>query len=59
VDILQQVIDICRKYLPSMASCLDDERVTIHVGDGIAYVKQHTGEFDVIVTDAPDPVGET
>lgn len=56
-EIDQKVIDLCRKYLPSMASCLDDERVTIHVGDGIAYVKEHSGEFDVIITDAPDPVG--
>ncbi|KAK7087634.1 spermidine synthase-like [Littorina saxatilis] len=56
-EIDQKVIDVCRKFLPSMASCLDDERVTIHVGDGIAYVKDHPGEFDVIITDAPDPIG--
>lgn len=57
-EIDQKVIDVCKEYLPSMASCLfDDKRVTIHVGDGIAYVKAHPGEFDVIITDAPDPVG--
>ena len=52
------MIDVCQKFLPSMASCLDDDRVTIHVGDGIAYVKDHPGQFDVVITDAPDPIGE-
>lgn len=56
-EIDQKVIDVCRKYLPTMAGCLDDARVTIHVGDGIAYVKSHPDEFDVIITDAPDPIG--
>lgn len=41
-----------------MASCLDDSRVTVFVGDGIKYMKEHKGEFDVIITDAPDPIGQ-
>lgn len=41
-----------------MASCLDDSRVTVFVGDGIKYMKEHKGEFDVIITDAPDPIGK-
>lgn len=56
-EIDEMVIDICKKHLPSMAGCLDDPRVTVHVGDGINYVKDHPGEFDVIITDAPDPFG--
>ncbi|XP_076452625.1 spermidine synthase-like [Babylonia areolata] len=56
-EIDQDVIDVCKKHLPSMASCLDDSRVTVYVGDGIEYVKHHPGEFDVIITDAPDPFG--
>ncbi|KAL8562075.1 hypothetical protein ACOMHN_031846 [Nucella lapillus] len=56
-EIDQEVIDVCRKHLPSMAGCLDDSRVTLHVGDGIKYVEEHPGEFDVIITDAPDPCG--
>ncbi|PVD33102.1 hypothetical protein C0Q70_08551 [Pomacea canaliculata] len=56
-EIDQKVIDVSQKFLPTMASCLDNPRVTIHVGDGIAYVKDHLSEFDVIITDAPDPIG--
>jgi spermidine synthase len=26
----------------------------LFIGDGIQYLKEHTNEFDVIITDAPD-----
>lgn len=56
--ILQRVIEVCKEHLPSMASCLSDQKVTVFVGDGIKYMKEHKGEFDVIITDAPDPIGQ-
>lgn len=56
--ILQRVIEVCKEHLPSMASCLSDPKVTVFVGDGIKYMKEHKGEFDVIITDAPDPIGQ-
>uniref|UniRef100_A0A0B6Y8I5 Spermidine synthase n=1 Tax=Arion vulgaris TaxID=1028688 RepID=A0A0B6Y8I5_9EUPU len=56
-EIDQVVIDVCKKHLPNMASCLDDPRVSIQVGDGVEYVRNHPGEFDIIITDAPDPEG--
>lgn len=51
------VIDVSKIHLPQMASCLSDPRVNIQVCDGAAYVSEHRGEFDVIITDAPDPIG--
>ena len=57
-NVWQRVIEVCKEHLPSMASCLDDSRVTVFVGDGIKYMKEHKGEFDVIITDAPDPIGK-
>lgn len=56
-EIDERVIEVCKEHLPSMASCLDDPKVTVFVGDGIKYMKEHKGEFDVIITDAPDPIG--
>ncbi|RUS73881.1 hypothetical protein EGW08_018351, partial [Elysia chlorotica] len=56
-EIDQTVIDVCKKHLPSMADCLTDPRVTIHTDDGAAYVRDHPNQFDVIITDAPDPDG--
>lgn len=29
----------------------------LFIGDGIQYMKDHKNEFDVIITDAPDPIG--
>ncbi|ESP00939.1 hypothetical protein LOTGIDRAFT_200547 [Lottia gigantea] len=56
-EIDQKVIDVCKKFIPSMAACLNDPRVTVQVGDGIKYLESKKGEFDVIITDAPDPMG--
>ncbi|KAK0060540.1 spermidine synthase-like isoform X2 [Biomphalaria pfeifferi] len=54
-EIDQVVLDLCKKHLPSMSSCLDDPRVTINIGDGVEFIKKHPEEFDVIITDSPDP----
>lgn len=51
------VIDVCRKYLPSISCALDEPRVEIVVGDGVAYVEQHPDTFDVILNDSTDPAG--
>lgn len=40
-----------------MAKGFDSPKLTLHVGDGAEYMKKHKGEFDVIITDSPDPKG--
>lgn len=64
VDIDEAVIRVSKTYLPHMSSLLSDTRVTVHVGDGFAFLaeaaeKQGGGEgkYDVIITDSSDPVG--
>jgi spermidine synthase len=52
-----EVIDVCRKYLPSIADKLDDPRVEIVVRDGAAYIAEHPNTFDVILIDSTDPIG--
>lgn len=51
------VIEACKKYLPSIAGKLDDPRVEIEVRDGAAYVANHKNTFDVILIDSTDPIG--
>ena len=46
-----------KQYLPNMAESLKDPRVHVNVGDGVQYMKENIGNFDVIITDAPDPIG--
>ena len=41
-----------------MAKGLDHPKVTVNVGDGFEFMKQHNQEFDVIITDSSDPVGK-
>lgn len=41
-----------------MAQGLTHPKVTLHVGDGFEFMKQHKNEFDVIITDSSDPIGE-
>lgn len=51
------VVETCRRFLPATAADLDDPRVELAFGDGIAYVAGHEAEFDAVLVDAPDPVG--
>ena len=52
---LQMVMDVSKKYLPSMAVGFDSPKLTVFVGDGFEYLKQHKDYFDVIITDSSDP----
>lgn len=51
------VIDAAREFFPEVACGLDDPRVEIRVGDGIAYMKTLSNEVDLVLVDSTDPVG--
>lgn len=57
VEIDRQVLEVCREYLPELASSFDDPRVTVHVADGIQFVRQQHCSFDAILVDSTDPLG--
>jgi spermidine synthase len=58
VELDQAVVDIARKYLQAVnRGALDNERVTLKIGDGLAYVRETTECFDMIVLDLTDPGG--
>ncbi len=48
---------VSRLYLPNMAKGFDSEKLTLHIGDGFEFLKNHINEFDVIITDSSDPEG--
>jgi len=56
-EIDEEVINVCKKYLPFMAKGFDDPKMTMHVGDGFSFMEQHKNQFDVIISDTSDPVG--
>ncbi|VDK20240.1 unnamed protein product [Taenia asiatica] len=60
VEIDGMVLNLSREYLPFTASGLDHPKVSVHVADGFAFLKEHAikGEkYDVIITDSTDPGG--
>jgi len=60
VEIDAEVIRASRELLPSLndhGRVFDDRRVEVVVEDAFKYMKEHRGEYDVIVVDSTDPVG--
>jgi len=41
-----------------MAKGFASPKVKVIISDGCEYLKQHTNEFDVIITDSSDPDGK-
>lgn len=56
-DIDEAVIRLSKKYLPGMSIGFQHPKVSVHVGDGFAFLKERKNEFDVIITDSSDPEG--
>lgn len=52
-----RVVEVSKTYFPHISSGLADARVDVQITDGIRYVADHPGEFDVILVDSTDPVG--
>jgi spermidine synthase len=58
VEIDGAVVDLCRKYLPSICGkAFDDRRTDLVIGDGVKYVAETKETFDVILVDSTDPIG--
>lgn len=58
VDIDGDVIDVCKKFFPNVASSFNDPRMECIVGDGIDYVNKAADKsFDIIIVDSTDPGG--
>lgn len=57
VEIDGRVVEVSKKFLPSMACGFDSPKLTLTIGDGFKFMEEHVGEFDVIITDSSDPVG--
>merc|ERR1719223_629494 len=57
VEIDEMVVKVSKKFLPAMAAGFSHPKVNLVIGDGFEYLKNHTGTYDVIITDSSDPVG--
>ena len=57
VEIDQQVVDVCIKYLPQLSKKLSDPRVQLHFEDGLRFVRSKENAYDLIIVDSTDPFG--
>ncbi len=58
VEIDNQVIEMCKKYLPNhSAGAYEDPRVDIAIDDGANFVNCTENRFDIIISDSTDPIG--
>ena len=59
VDIDKEVVELCRRFLPSWhQDSFDDPRAELHFADARKYLEQQDEQFDVIIIDLPDPLEE-
>ncbi|XP_078152770.1 spermidine synthase 1-like [Carex rostrata] len=57
-EIDKMVVDVSKQFFPDVAIGYEDSRVTLHVGDGVAFLKNATeGTYDAIIVDSSDPIG--
>ena len=58
VEIDQKVIEISKKYLPSVSKgAFDSKKAEVIVGNGLEFIKKYRNFFDVIILDLSDPWG--
>jgi spermidine synthase len=57
VEIDQQVIEVSKRFFPSISEGFSDKRVQIVEEDGSHYIKTIKNKFDVVIVDSTDPVG--
>ncbi len=59
VEIDEEVVDVCREFLPQTAKCLDntDGRIHFYYEDGLKYIRHCEDMYDIIIVDSTDPFG--
>ena len=57
VEIDEEVIKVSMDYLPKVSCELRNERVKIHLEDGLKFVRSRENEYDLIIVDSTDPFG--
>ncbi|XP_027345998.1 spermidine synthase 2 [Abrus precatorius] len=57
-EIDNMVVDISKQFFPDVAVGFEDPRVTLRIGDGVAFLKEvPEGTYDAVIVDSSDPVG--
>ncbi len=57
VEIDEQVVRVCKEYLPQTACSFEDERVHVFYEDGLKFIRKCENSYDLIIVDSTDPFG--
>lgn len=57
VEIDEEVVEACKKYLPQTACGFEDARVKCYYDDGLKFVRKYENAYDLILVDSTDPFG--
>jgi spermidine synthase len=59
VDIDGKVIELSKQFFPEISKAMreNNPKLTVKVGDGIAFMREAKDFYDVIIVDCSDPVG--
>lgn len=60
VEIDEEVVNVSKRFFPSLNTGFADQRVHLFFEDGVAFVKNKQARYDLIIVDSTDPfsVGE-
>jgi len=58
-EIDEEVVSVCKKYFPQMASSFDDSRVNLTIDDAKDFVKSINKKYDIILVDSTDPINQS
>lgn len=57
VEIDEEVVSVCKEFLPKTACGFEDERVTLYFQDGLKFIRKYENAYDLIIVDSTDPFG--
>ncbi len=57
VEIDEEVVRVCKEYLPVTACGFEDSRLRILFQDGLKFIRTCDKEYDLIIVDSTDPFG--
>lgn len=57
VEIDGLVVEKSKEYFPKIAEGFSNPKLTLLIDDGIKYIKENVGSFDVVIIDSTDPIG--
>ena len=57
VEIDGMVIEVSKKYFPTVSCGLDNKKVSVLVQDAIDFIKDKENQYDIVLIDSTDPIG--